>query len=143
MTAKILKSSINCEFIIIGGKDDFDICNYISNEINAVNYAGKTDIIETARLIDTSDLLITNDTGVMHIAAARQTPVAVIFGSTVQDFGFSPFRCPNIIIEKDISCRPCSHIGRNFCPLWHFNCMKTVTPQFAAEKILDLLKIYK
>jgi heptosyltransferase-2 len=142
-TAEILNNKFNCKFIVIGGKDDFEICNYISNKINAVNFAGKTDIIETARLIDKSDLLITNDTGVMHIAASRQTPIAVIFGSTVKDFGFAPYRCPSVVIEKDIYCRPCSHIGRNFCPLWHFNCMKSITPQFAAEKILELLKVYK
>jgi heptosyltransferase-2 len=142
-TAKILKNIFNCEFNVIGGKDDFEICEYISKEINAENYSGKTSIIETARLIDKADLLITNDTGVMHIAAARKTPAVVIFGSTVKDFGFAPFRSPHVVIEKDIFCRPCSHIGRNFCPLWHFNCMKSVTPQFAVEKIVDLLKIYK
>jgi heptosyltransferase-2 len=142
-TAEILKTRFKCEFLVIGGKDDLEICNFISLAINAVNYSGKNDIIQTARLIDKSDLLITNDTGVMHIAAARQTPVAVIFGSTVKDFGFTPFRCPNVVIEKDLYCRPCSHIGRNFCPLWHFNCMSSVTPQFAVEKIIELLKIYE
>jgi ADP-heptose:LPS heptosyltransferase len=130
-----LKEKFNAEIILIGGKSDIEICGQIKSGVNfkVSDYSGSESIIETARLIDSCDLLITNDTGVMHIAAARQVPVVAIFGSTIAAFGFSPFRVPNIIIEKQVPCRPCTHIGRDSCPKKHFNCMKLIS----AEDVID------
>jgi heptosyltransferase-2 len=126
---------------LIGGKDDKNIADKIySHHDFGINLCGITNLTQTAEEIDKSDLVITNDTGVMHIAAARQIPVAVFFGSTVKEFGFEPFRVPNILLETELSCRPCSHIGRNFCPLGHFNCMNNIKPDFAFNKIIEFLK---
>lgn len=136
-----LKDAYNAEIILVGGKNDEEISSQIKSCINfEINdYSGSESIIETARIIDSCDLLITNDTGVMHIAAARQVPVAAIFGSTVPAFGFSPFRVQNIIIEKPVTCRPCTHIGRNSCPKKHFNCMKLITADNVIEGVNKLL----
>lgn len=134
----------NSEFIILGGVSEFNLCENISKQTDSLNLAGKTSIIESAEFIDDCDLMISNDTGLMHIAAARNVPVAVFFGSTVREFGFVPYNIPHIILEQDLWCRPCSHIGRNICPLGHFNCMKKITPIYAFNKIIDLVNyLYK
>ena len=123
-----LHDDYGAEIFLIGGKADVETTNFVLNnsKITIEDFSGSTSIIETAKIVDQCSLLITNDTGVMHIAAARQTPVIAIFGSSVRDFGFAPYRVPSVIVEKEVSCRPCSHIGREKCPKKHFKCMKNI-----------------
>lgn len=104
-----------------------DSSTLINTNSKAVNYCGKMSLVETAEKISECDYFICNDTGLMHIAAACQIPILAIFGSSVKELGFTPYRVKHEIIEYDIWCRPCSHIGRAFCPLGHFKCMKEIT----------------
>lgn len=126
---------------IIGGLNDINIAEKIKElNPNIIDMCGKTDLSATCKIIDESDLLITNDTGVMHIAAARQIPVVSFWGSSVRELGFEPFRAPHLIIEEELKCRPCSHIGRNFCPKLHFKCMNAITPEIGYNQIIDYLR---
>jgi len=141
---KNLSKNIEIEYFLIGGKEEIDISNKIEQEIDSINYTGKLSILETAEIIDQSDLLITNDTGIMHIASARRTPIIVFYGGTILNFGFVPYYTPHIIFENDLWCRPCSHIGRNFCPLIHFNCMQKFNVVEISDKIIAFLNnLYK
>lgn len=128
--ASILAQEMGAEIVLLGGKADQHICatvaTHIPKDIAVLDTSGKTSITETAQLLDTCALLLTNDTGVMHIAAARRVPLVSVFGSTVQQFGFAPFRVPAQVVEADVSCRPCTHIGRSHCPKHHFHCMRFV-----------------
>jgi heptosyltransferase-2 len=66
--------------------------------------------------------------------------VIAIFGSTVKEFGFTPYNCQNIILENNsLSCRPCAHIGKSNCPKKHFKCMEETTPVLAFERIKNFL----
>lgn len=135
----MLRVKFDAEIFLIGGADDRDVARP-SEKAGAINLCGKLNLLESARIIRESNLFIGNDTGMMHIAAAMQTPVAVIFGSSVRDFGFSPYRVSNCIIESEINCRPCSHIGRNSCPKGHFDCMKKLTPKLVFDEIVKFTK---
>lgn len=116
------------DIILLGGKSDVELCEKIKKISDRItNYAGKTSILETSEVLNGCKAIVTNDTGVMHIASARQVPVVAIFGSTVKEFGFAPFRVKNIMIEKDVKCRPCTHIGRSSCPKKHFKCMADIS----------------
>uniref|UniRef100_A0A7C4M3R9 Glycosyltransferase family 9 protein n=1 Tax=candidate division CPR3 bacterium TaxID=2268181 RepID=A0A7C4M3R9_UNCC3 len=144
MILKNLSKNIGIEYFLIGGKEEIDISNKIEQEIDSINYTGKLSILETTEIIDQSDLLITNDTGIMHIASARRTLIIVFYGCTIPNFGFVPYHTPHIIFENDLWCRPCSHIGRNFCPLIHFNCMKKFNVIEISDKIIAFLNnLYK
>ncbi len=132
-----LRTKLDAEITLIGGANDGKFA-VASEKSGALNLCGKLNLSETARIIRESDLFIGNDTGMMHIAAAMQTPITAIFGSSVRDFGFSPFRVKSKIVEHDISCRPCSHIGRNCCPKGHFDCMKKLTPKHVFDEIMKL-----
>lgn len=138
-----LHSLHGCNFILLGGPKDSELCAQIARSTSAPieDRSGATAIEETALALDLCDAIITNDTGVMHIAAARAVPVAAIFGSTVTDFGFEPYRVPHRIVEVPLPCRPCSHIGRATCPKGHFNCMKQISPQMITDAISSLISV--
>ncbi len=140
---EILKNEIHCEIILIGGKKDKLITDYIlqNSKFNLTDKTNSSSIIETSRVIDLSDLLISNDTGVVHIAAARKKPVVVIFGSTVKEFGFIPFRTSYEIVENDLECRPCTHYGKDKCPKLHLNCLNNIDENDIIKSVKKLLKL--
>jgi heptosyltransferase-2 len=85
-------------------------------------------LLETAAALDYCNVVVSNDSALMHIAAARKRSIVAIFGSTVKEFGFFPYRTRHIVVERtDVRCRPCSHIGLDHCPKKHFRCMKEIT----------------
>jgi heptosyltransferase-2 len=94
----------------------------------AYNAAGCLAILETAAAFDSCSLIVSNDTGLMHVACARGRKIVALFGSSVEEFGFFPFRAKSIVLENSgLKCRPCSHIGLDECPKSHFRCMKEIS----------------
>jgi heptosyltransferase-2 len=82
----------------------------------------------------------TNDSGTMHLASAMKVPLIAFFGSTVKEFGFFPYKARSIVLEnKNLSCRPCTHIGRKSCPKTHFKCMKEIKPEMAFNSLRNVL----
>ena len=70
--------------------------------------------------------VVTNDSGPMHLATAVGTPVVALFGPTVEAFGFFPLGERNVVLQRDLSCRPCSLHGTEECPEGHFKCMREI-----------------
>ena len=83
--------------------------------------------MQTAALLQRCRLLLSNDSGLMHLATALHVPVVTIFGPTVQEFGFYPFQATAQVISTTLACRPCSTKGSARCPLGHHHCMQHVT----------------
>ncbi len=130
----------NIQIFLIGGKEDQSLCEFIKAGSSAVNAAGDLSVLESAALIEKLDLLITNDSAPLHMANAVQTDVIAIFGPTVTDFGFYPFRANDQVIEIELDCRPCSWHGGKKCPLGHHNCMKWITPERVFREVIALLQ---
>ncbi len=134
------KHQNNVKIILLGGKADIEVCENIKkmvdNQLNKdlIILAGKCNLLDSAALLARSNVVITNDTGMMHLAEAQKKPVLAIFGSTVEAFGFYPFLEKSKIVEEDLACRPCSQSGENACPKGHFKCMKDILP----EKIYEI-----
>lgn len=128
--------------IIVGGQGDTSLSEELVQLIDfpVTNYSGQLSLSETGALIKHSELIITNDTGVAHMGAAFRRKLVVIFGPTTHHFGFLPFRTDAIVIEKSLSCRPCSYHGSTRCPKDHFNCMKQIRGHEVIEAALKLLK---
>jgi heptosyltransferase-2 len=92
-----------------------------------LNLAGALSLEETAAMMDRCALVLCNDTGLMHIAAARRRPVVAVFGSTTRQLGFFPYRTASVVVENEgLPCRPCTAIGRASCPRGHFRCMADI-----------------
>jgi ADP-heptose:LPS heptosyltransferase len=126
--ARVLVERTGARIVLFGGIDDRAVCADIARALpDAVNLAGRATMLESAAAADACDVIVTNDSAMAHVASARQRAVVAIFGSTVQQFGFAPFRTRSAVVENEgLYCRPCTTIGRSSCPEGHFRCMLEV-----------------
>jgi ADP-heptose:LPS heptosyltransferase len=133
--------------ILLGGKEDRNAGEFIASAdpVKVYNSCGKFSINESADLVRRSRLVVTHDTGLMHIAAAFKKPVISIWGNTVPAFGMYPYYgekyvskgIENGIIEVEkLRCRPCSKIGHEKCPKTHFKCMEHISEERILQKII-------
>lgn len=137
----------NAKIFIFGGPDDTLLCSSIAREINrstgnehAIEFTQRLSLLETAHAMQYCDVVLTNDTGLMHIAAAMKRNVVALFGSTVEEFGFFPVGTKHCILErKNLPCRPCSHIGLDSCPEQHFRCMREIQVEEVLASIRNLV----
>jgi len=125
----------NFGIIFIGSKEESDICERIQPESNSINLAGELSLLESAAIVNECDLMICNDSGAMHIANAMKTDVLAFFGPTVKKIGYFPFRTSDIVLERNLDCRPCGSHGADKCPLGHFECMKLIKPDYVSKVI--------
>jgi heptosyltransferase-2 len=129
LISKIL-SQIDHRAVLIGGIDSenegFSLAEEYADKV--FNLCGKLTLWQSAQIIDNSVLLLTSDTGMMHLAAALGKETHVVWGNTVPEFGMFAYYGKNISktynYEVKVACRPCSRIGFDKCPKKHFNCMK-------------------
>jgi len=82
---------------------------------------------QMASVLASCKVVVTNDSGPMHLATAVGTPVVALFGPTVEAFGFFPSGERNVVLQRDLPCRPCSLHGTEECPEGHFKCMRDIT----------------
>ncbi len=124
---EFIKQYPELKFVLTGDNSERDkeICRLISEQCsNTVNFCGKLNMSALANTIYYSELVICNDSAVLHLSEALGKKVKALFGSTVKEFGFFPQLKDSEALEiKDLKCRPCTHIGREFCPEKHFRCM--------------------
>ncbi|MCD6329989.1 MAG: lipopolysaccharide heptosyltransferase II [Candidatus Cloacimonetes bacterium] len=123
--------------ILVGSPEEKELCDKIKPTSDALNFAGNTTVLESAAILKNCDLLICNDCGALHIANAMETDVFAIFGPTVKQIGYFPYRENDFIFETDIPCRPCGSHGRMKCPLEHHNCMKLIKPEKVFLKVIN------
>ncbi len=135
--------------ILLGGKEDAANGDAIAatDPIKIYNASGKFSLNESADLVRKAKLVITNDTGLMHIAAAYKRPVISLWGNTVPSFGMYPYygnhftdvQLFDILQTNKLWCRPCSKIGYDKCPLGHFKCMEKISPRDLLQKTMKRL----
>ena len=112
----------------------------ITRRIPVLDFSGGMSLTETAAFMDHCSVVITNDSGLMHLAAARKRKVVAIFGPTVQQLGFFPYGTRSIVVEdRSLTCRPCTHIGLEYCPKGHFKCMNNIDSLKVIEAAKQLL----
>ena len=109
-------------------------------EPRAVDLTGRSTLRQTAALLERCDAVVSNDSGLMHLAEALRRPLVAIFGSTTRELGFYP-TCPNcLVVERpELKCRPCSHVGRNRCPRGHLACLRDISPREVEQALEGLL----
>lgn len=125
---KRLIAEIDGPFILLGGKSERTIADQILSwqTGNVIDFTGKLRINQSASLVKNARLVISNDTGLMHIAAAFHKKILSVWGNTTPELGMYPYlpgEGSEILEVKGLSCRPCSKLGYHECPKKHFRCM--------------------
>jgi heptosyltransferase-2 len=122
--------------VLIGSKKDFEV----ADEINRLtggrchNLCGRTNLTEAIALLACAETVVSNDSGLMHIAAALDRPMIALFGSSSPQFT-PPLSSVAHVLQFPIACSPCF---KRICPLGHFDCMMQLTPDSVWEKLQTL-----
>ena len=121
---------LNRNVILIGGNEDAEAGEAIRSVLpqKVFNACGRYSLIQSALVVKNADVILTHDTGLMHIAAAYKKKIISIWGNTIPEFGMYPYtpesQSNSFISEvKNLYCRPCSKLGFTDCPEKHFRCM--------------------
>ncbi|MCC3144277.1 lipopolysaccharide heptosyltransferase II [Halanaerobium sp. Z-7514] len=127
----------NYDILFVGGPSDTERVNYIIDKIikkdNIYNLCGETSLLELAAVLKKASLMISGDTGPVHVAAAAGTDTVTIFGPSDERKYAPRGKGNNIIIKNEgLECRPC---GEHECPLKHFKCMKEIKADNIIESI--------
>lgn len=117
--------------VFLGGKEDASREYRIINALETPVFGacGKFSLNQSAALVKHARRIITNDTGLMHIAAAFKKEIISVWGNTIPAFGMTPYlpgANSKILEVKNLYCRPCSKLGYEKCPKKHFKCMRDI-----------------
>jgi heptosyltransferase-2 len=124
--------------VLFGGPQDRSIADAIvaACQTPVVDLVGQTPLQELAAYLDCCTVVVSNDTGPMHIAAALGRPIVALYGPTTPALGFYPYGTPWQEASVSLDCRPCHAHGPHRCPLSHWRCMRDLN----AEHVLDAVQ---
>lgn len=141
-------ASVPFPVILLGGPEDADMGKAIAEQdsIKIYNACGKFTLNESAALVKFAKVIVSNDTGLMHIAAAYNKNIISLWGNTSPEMGMFPYYGNNnlkeyvapesIIVEnKSLYCHPCSKLGYDQCPKGHFRCMNDLDMDEVTGKV--------
>jgi heptosyltransferase-2 len=120
-------NSRGCDVWVVGSGKEAALGAEVEALSNSActNLCGKTSLDEAVDVLSSASLAVSNDSGLMHIAAALGIPLIALYGSSSPGFT-PPMSDDAIILKLDLPCSPCF---KRQCPLGHFNCMKQLTPE--------------
>lgn len=134
-TAQWVHSRTGARWVLFGGRNDAAVAGGIADQVpGSVNLAGRTTLRELMAALSVCALLLTNDTGPMHVAAALGLPVVVPFGSTSPELTGPgrPGDPRHRLIRQEVACAPCF---LRECPI-DFRCLLGITPERVAEEVV-------
>lgn len=145
--------NISIPIVLLGGKKEVHKAklierklekNHARRKLRWSNLVGKCSLAESAWIIKNATIVLTGDTGLMHIAAAFKKNIITIWGNTTPKFGMYPYYAGGNNLNTNIEhltlpCRPCSKIGYDACPQGHFNCIEQLDSQLILSEIQRLL----
>jgi len=117
---------------LVGSAKERDIGDAISgSNANAVNLCGRTTLDDAVVLLSCADLVVSNDSGLMHVAAALDRPMIALYGSSSPSFT-PPLSDRAHVVKHEVPCSPCF---QRVCPLKHFDCMMKLAPSRVLDEI--------
>ena len=132
-----LREKFKARIAVFGTKDDRKAALLIkkSCEGQIIDLTGRTSLSKAMALIDSCAVFVTNDSGLMHVAAALKTPLVAVFGST-NPVTTGPFSPNATILRKELPCSPCM---QTHCKKNAFACMEKITADEALSEVEKLL----
>ncbi|HAR41604.1 MAG TPA: lipopolysaccharide heptosyltransferase II [Bdellovibrionales bacterium] len=130
----------SCQVIIVGGKSDIPVGEAIAaGAQSSVHYCGRLSLAETAALLKDASLVISGDSGVMHMAAALDKKIVALFGPS-NEKKWAPMGENHIVINKHLPCSPCTIFGHTPTCKKGAKCMELITPEEVFGKAVELLE---
>lgn len=125
---------------VIGSSKERDLGESIRETCaQAVNLCGHTSLDEAVVLLSGADMVVSNDSGLMHVAAALDRPMIALYGSSSPAFT-PPLSERARIVKLDVPCSPCFE---RVCPLGHFDCMMKLTPDRVLAELHSLAELHR
>lgn len=125
------------DLVVLGGPAERELgARLVGGERNGIaSAAGEFSLITSGALLKRADVVVSGDTGLLHVASAVGTPAVAIYGPGVEEFGFFPYHARVTVLQQPLSCRPCTAHGGPKCPLGHHRCMVDTTPEMVVAAI--------
>jgi ADP-heptose:LPS heptosyltransferase len=115
-------------------RDMVESIRFAMGEVHSFSLAGEIDLAELAALIGRAPLLISNNTGPVHVAASLGTPVVDLYALTNPQH--TPWGVPNRVLNHDV---PCKYCYESICPEGHHDCLRLVAPGRVVAAVAELL----
>lgn len=129
------------EICLLGSSDEHELCEKISQSIpRSRNLAGQLSLLDSLKMMCFGRAIVCNDSGAMHLASCAELPSICIFGPTVLDFGYRPWQDQAVVVQSDLSCRPCGKHGARSCPIGTHECMTSIGTDSVSNALHNLLK---
>jgi heptosyltransferase-2 len=138
----MLREEQGCQVLLFGGADDSAVVDDVQRQCGqaAINLVGEIGLRELPAAINRCSVFVTNDSGPMHIAVARRIPTVAVFCATTPDLGFYPYTNNAIVVQRQLSCRPCASHGGRRCPLGTEDCIRQIRPEIVLHAVEKLLR---
>jgi len=136
-----LRDAEALEPVIVGDASDLETAEAVRGLIpgGAPLLAGRTGLMELAGLLNLARIVIANDSGPAHLAAAVGSPVVALFGPTHEAFGFAPRGDRVRVVSRALACRPCTVHGGLRCPRGRRGCLDDIAPADVLAAARELL----
>jgi lipopolysaccharide heptosyltransferase II len=137
VASRAIAESSGCQVVFLGGADEAPLIGQAQAQMDepGVSLAGQLTLGELAALIAGAQVVVCNNSGPVHIAAAVGTPVAVLYALTHPQH--APWKVDARVLNHDV---PCRHCLESVCPQQHHDCLRRVEPEDVARAALDLIR---
>lgn len=142
LAESILQLKPQAKILLMGSHKDVAVCEEIRTlcadgvRANVLQLAGQTSLDQAIALLAGANVLVSNDSGLMHIASALNRPVIALYGPTDPDHA-PPFSASSVVLSLRLNCAPCK---QRDCPLGHHACMRDMTSELVWQPLQTLLK---
>jgi ADP-heptose:LPS heptosyltransferase len=139
--ARWLSNEMGMDTVLAGARGEIERSRAVAKASGegAVQLTGETNLRELAALLKGARVVVGNDSGPGHMAAAVGTPLVTLFGPTSEAFGFRPFGGKARVVSHNLSCRPCTLHGGNSCPRGKRVCLDEISSDEVIEALLDVM----
>ena len=137
-----LLAAQGCHVFLFGakGKEERTLKHWEARHPGCTALPGRLEIEEELELMGRLDAMVSMDSANMHLASLAGIPVVSVWGSTTPQCGFMGWQQKEAYaICLHLPCQPCSISGRQECPLRHFDCMRSISPESVAKRVMHIL----
>jgi ADP-heptose:LPS heptosyltransferase len=129
-------------FVLLGSAEEQPLATIVAQAVpeRCVDLAGKLDLLETAAVLQRCRCVVTNDSGLAHLAEAVGRPVVALFGPTSPSFGYAPYRPGSQLVYRPPRCSPCSKNGSRPCYRPTHECMLNIGVDDVLAGVLPLVR---